>query len=122
MTLTPRVVVFGAALAVLATLAPWRPTAVAQTVRSDDVLPALLQEVHGLRAAMEQMASGSTQAQVLIGRLQLQEGRVTSMIRRPAPGRDSLSNARREYEQIQGAMRMLGKDEQPGAPDDKDAD
>ena len=91
---------------------------------ADDVLPALLTEVRGLRAAMEQMASGGTQAQLLVGRLQLQEGRITSMIRRLDTVRDSLATARRESDQIQGALRMLGKDHEgpAGAPqDDKDS-
>jgi chromosome segregation ATPase len=96
----------------------WRP-AVAQSQRNDDILPALLTEVRGLRAAMEQMASGSTQAQLLVGRLQLQEGRVTSMIRRLDTVRDSLATARREYDQVQGALKMLGKEAgPPGAPQD----
>jgi len=87
----------------------WRPAA-AQATRSDDVLPALLVEVKGLRAAMEQMASGSAQAQLLVGRLQMQEGRVTSMIRRLDTVRDSLGTARREYDQVRGAVQMLEKE------------
>jgi hypothetical protein len=109
-----------AAVLVLAGAASvWHPVA-AQATRSDDVLPALLVEVKGLRAAMEQMASGSTQAQLLIGRLQLQEGRITSMIRRLDTVRDSLASARNGYDQIQGAMQMLGKDDAPGAGQEKD--
>src|SRR5262249_1927178 len=88
----------------------WRPAA-AQGKGSDDVLPALLVEVKGLRTAIEQMASGSTQAQLLVGRLQLQEGRITSMIRRLDTVRDSLVTARREYSQIQGSLLMLQKDD-----------
>jgi len=102
-----------AAIFALTAGAAWRPTA-AQAVRSDDVLPALLTEVKGLRAAMEQMASGSTQAQLLVGRLQLQEGRVTSMIRRLDTVRDNAATARREYQQIEGALQMLQHDDEPG--------
>jgi hypothetical protein len=96
----------------------WLAPVRAQATRSDDVLPALLQEVRGLRAAMEQMAAGSTQAQLLVGRLQLQEGRINGMIRRLDTVHDSQATARREYDQIQGALKMLNQDRdgQPGVP------
>src|SRR5215467_6196967 len=100
------------------------PVRAQQAVNGSDVLPALLTEVRGLRAAMEQMASGSTQAQLLVGRLQLQEGRVNGMIRRLDTVHDSLATARREYDQLQGAIKMFGADHdsQAGRPqDDKDA-
>jgi hypothetical protein len=128
MIMTPnrRAAMFSGILAVVAAaswFAPARaqaPAAAAGVERragapADDVLPALLTEVRGLRAAMEQMASGSTQAQVLIGRLQLQEGRITSMVRRVDAVRDSLVTARREYDQIQGALKMLGQDHEGAA-------
>jgi len=107
---------------VVAAIGSWLIPIRAQAARSDDVLPSLLQEVKGLRAAMEQMASGSTQAQLLIGRLQLQEGRVTSMIRRLDTVRDDLATARKEYDQIQGAMRMLGQGDDPNPPNGKEAE
>ena len=98
----------------------WRPVA-AQTPRNEDVLPALLTEVKGLRVAIEQMTSSGTQAQLLLGRLQLQETRVTSMLRRLDTVRDSLSGARREYDQLNRTMQMLDKDEETpnGMPGDK---
>jgi hypothetical protein len=96
------------------------PVRAQQTSTGNDVLPALLTEVKGLRAAMEQMASGSTQAQLLVGRLQLQEGRVTSMIRRLDTVRDNLSAARREYSQMQGAFQLLGKNDEPGGAPQQD--
>lgn len=105
-------------VAAVAAGASWRPVA-AQATRTDDVLPALLTEVKGLRVAMEQMASGSTQAQVLIGRLQLQESRVNGMIRRLDTVRDTLATARREYDQMRGAMQMLGKEASPNDPEGK---
>jgi len=109
-----RSALFAVILAVTAIASGWRAAA-AQGARSDDVLPALLTEVKGLRAAMEQMASGSTQAQLLVGRLQLQEGRVTSMIRRLDTVRDSLATARTHYEQIAGSVRMLQQGEEGNA-------
>jgi len=95
-----------AAIGLIAIGISWRPTA-AQATRSDDVLPALLIEVKGLRAAMEQMASSNAQAQLLVGRLQLQEGRMTGMIRRLDTVRDSLAGAKRGYEQMRGPIQML---------------
>jgi hypothetical protein len=119
-----RSALFGGIL-VLVGIGSWLAPARAQSVtRSDDVLPALLTEVRGLRAAMEQMASGSTQAQLLVGRLQLQEGRINGMIRRLDTVHDSLAAAKREYDQIQGALKMLGQNHNgpPGAPqEDKDS-
>ena len=49
---------------------------------SPDILPALLVEVRGLRAAMEQMASAGPRVQLALGRLQLQEQRVNTLVRR----------------------------------------
>jgi len=119
MTDMKRVSTIAASVVLLAAAASsWRPVA----AQSTDVLPALLVEVKGLRAAMEQMASGSTQAQLLIGRLQLQEGRVTSMIRRLDTVRDSLAAARTGYDQLQAAVRMLGQGEAPGNGQDKDSE
>jgi hypothetical protein len=106
---------------VMALAASWRPTA-AQAARSDDVLPALLTEVKGLRAAMEQMASGGTQAQLLVGRLQLQEGRLTSMIRRLDTVRDNLAGARTQYNQLTGSLKMLGRNDEPGGVPQKNDD
>src|SRR4051795_1831311 len=47
-----------------------------------DVLPALLVEVRGLRAAMEQMAAAGPRVQLALGRVQLQEQRINTLIRR----------------------------------------
>ena len=41
--------------------------------QSGDIMPALLQEVRGLRVAMEQMTSAGARVQLALGRLQLQE-------------------------------------------------
>ena len=68
--------------------------------RSDDVLPALLAEVRGLRVALEQMASAGPRIQLSVARLQLEEGRITSLTRRLQDVRDTLSAAQREYRQI----------------------
>jgi len=81
----------------------------------EDILPALLAEVKGLRAAMEQMASSNAHAQLLVGRLQLQETRMNGMIRRLDTVRDSLATAERDYDRIRGALKML-EEHKPGAP------
>lgn len=72
---------------------------------SDDVLPALLMEVRGLRAAMEQMASAGPRVQLALGRLQLQEQRINTMLRRVESVRDALSGAEREAATIQERAR-----------------
>ena len=89
-------------IAIAFSLVPTR----AQT-RSDDLLPALLTEVKGLRAAMEQMASASARSQLLVGRLQLQEGRITAMTRRLDTVRDALAPARHELAKAQDTLTSL---------------
>jgi hypothetical protein len=74
---------------------------------SEDVLPALLAEVKGLRAAMEQMAGAGPRVQLFVGRLQLQEGRIAGMIRRLDTVRDSLVTARKELEGMKGAAKLF---------------
>jgi len=70
----------------------------AQAAQGPDVLPALLVEVRGLRAAMEAMASSGPRVQLALGRLQLQEQRVNNLLRRLETARASLSDAQREDE------------------------
>jgi hypothetical protein len=86
-------------------------------ITSQDVLPALLAEVKGLRAAMEQMAGAGPRVQLSVGRLQLQEGRIAGMIRRLDTVRDTLASARRELEGFKGAQKMMeggDADRKPG--------
>jgi chromosome segregation ATPase len=71
-----------------------------QAVRADEVLPALLAEVKGLRAAMEQMASAGPHIQLLVARLQLEEGRINTMVHRLDGVRDSLTSAQRELDDL----------------------
>lgn len=113
MTLRHRSAILPALFLVVGVVA-WLVPLRAQATRTDDVLPALLQEVRGLRAAMEHMATAGTQAQLLVGRLQLQEGRIATMIRRLENVRDGLATARREYDQMRGAMQMFDKNDAPG--------
>src|SRR5215510_13098041 len=69
--------------------------------KTEDVLPALLTEVRGLRAAMEQMASAGPRVQLFVSRLQLQESRINSMARRLDTVRDELAKARHELQSAQ---------------------
>ena len=71
-----------------------------------DVLPALLEEVKGLRAAMEQMASAGPRIQLFTARLQLQETRINNMIRRLDAVRDSLAEAQKDVVRLQGQQQV----------------
>ena len=73
----------------------------------DDVLPALLVEVRGLRAAMEQMASAGPRVQLALGRVQLQEQRVNTLMRRLEESRGRLVEAQRNYDGAQQQLRGL---------------
>ena len=84
--------------------------------RGDDVLPALLAEVKGLRAAMEQMSSAGPRVQLFVGRLQLQETRMNGMIRRLDTVRDTLGTARRDLDRAKGGLKMLSGPPEPGVP------
>src|SRR5260221_2581238 len=77
----------------------------APATRNEDVLPALLAEVKGLRAAMEQMASAGPRIQLFVSRLQIQEARMNTMIRRLDTVRDSLASTQRELDNAQEAIK-----------------
>lgn len=79
------------------------PLAGQETQAKPDVLTALLTEVRGLRAAMEQMASAGPRVQLAMGRLQLQEQRTNTLLRRL----DDL-RARRAEEQAGFTRRQEG--------------
>ena len=67
---------------------------IARQDRQDpDVLAALLVEVRGLRAAMEQLGAAGPRVQLALGRLQLNEQRITTYLRRLAEVRDRLPDA-----------------------------
>ena len=79
----------------------------AQSPQGQDLLPALLVEVRGLRAAMEQMASAGPRVQLALGRLQLQEQRVNNLLRRLETTRGSLAGAQREEEKFRQNLAEL---------------
>ena len=74
-----------------------------------DVLPALLTEVRGLRQAMEQMAASGPRVQLALGRLQLQEQRVNTMIRRLETLREFIAKEEKEVATTQGQLAMMEK-------------
>jgi predicted nucleic acid-binding Zn-ribbon protein len=74
------------------------------TATPPEVLAALLVEVRGLRAAMEQMASAGPRVQLALGRLQLQEQRVNTLVRRLEEIRASLTQARKEHDAVMEQM------------------
>lgn len=92
-----------AAAATAVTAGQARPAASGQT----DVLEALLTEVRGLRAAMEQMASAGPRVQLALGRLQLQEQRVNTLVRRLETVRGELATAQRDYDMAGARVRSL---------------
>jgi chromosome segregation ATPase len=71
------------------------------TQGNQDTLSALLTEVRGLRAAIEQMASSGPRVQLSVGRLQLQEQRVNTLLRRVDSVRDAIAVAQKEAAHIQ---------------------
>ena len=73
----------------------------AQAAAAPDVLAALLIEVRGLRAAMEQVASAGPRVQLALGRLQLQEQRLNAIIRRAESVRDSVVRTDKEMSELQ---------------------
>jgi chromosome segregation ATPase len=91
-TVTSRSWMISAAVAVLIVLAT---TAGGETPQqpNQDTLGALLVEVRGLRCAIEQMASVGPSIQLAMGRLQLQEQRINTLIRRGDVVRDALTAA-----------------------------
>jgi predicted nucleic acid-binding Zn-ribbon protein len=100
--------------------APWIPIVVllaivvlrvpvfGQTAASNqDTLAALLVEVHGLRAAMEQMASAGPRVQLAFGRLQMQEQRVNSLVRRADDFRAQITQTQDEIVRQTDALEKM---------------
>ena len=69
--------------------------------QNEDVLPQLLIEVRGLRAALEQMALAGPRVQLALGRVQLQEQRIGNQTRRLDAVRSALAAAQTELEPLE---------------------
>lgn len=100
-----------AGTAMLGVFALRTPLAGQAVSSNQDTLAALLVEVRGLRAAMEQMASAGPRVQLGLGRLQMQEQRVNTLVRRAqdlrrqiAETEGSISNARHNLEGFQAEL------------------
>ena len=97
-------------------------SAVGRQSRQDpDVLGALLVEVRGLRTAIEQMSSASARIQLAMGRLQLNEQRITTFMRRVDEIRDrrlpaelDVKKRQREVDAFVDSFRQFGR---PAPPD-----
>jgi chromosome segregation ATPase len=75
-----------------------------------DIMPALLEEVRGLRSAMEQMSSAGPRVQLALGRLQLQEQRINNAIKRADDARNRLAQLQREQTGLQQEMQGLERE------------
>ncbi len=75
-----------------------------QTRQDPDALGALLVEVRGLRTAIEQMSSASARVQLAMGRLQLNEQRITTYMRRVDEIRDRRPAAELDVQKRRGEI------------------
>ena len=76
----------------------------AATATPPETLAALLVEVRGLRAAMEHMAAAGPRVQLALGRLQLQEQRVNTLVRRLEEVRNNLTQGRKGLDALTERM------------------
>ena len=74
-----------------------------------DTIAALLVEVRGLRAAMEQMAAAGPRVQLALGRLQLQEQRINTLVRRLDEVRTALTPARQKLQESSERLERFEK-------------
>jgi hypothetical protein len=98
-------------------------TLVARPVRGQepprgDLPGALLVEIRGLRAAIEQLASSNARIQLAIGRLQIQEQRVNALLRQQTEVRQKLADAERQQSEDEARLAdlqdVVGTISQPG--------
>jgi chromosome segregation ATPase len=77
---------------------------------NQDTLGALLVEVRGLRSAIEHMASVGPSIQLAMGRLQLQEQRINTLVRRADVVRDALVAAHKQAGELQDRVGSLQRE------------
>ena len=77
---------------------------------SADIMPALLEEVRGLRASLEQMSSAGARVQLALGRLQLQEGRLNASVKRLDEARQRLAEALKNQAEAQRQVAGLDRE------------
>lgn len=90
--------------------------------QNPDVTKELLVEVRGLRVAMEQLASAGPRVQLMFGRLQLQEQRISEQLRKMdvvraqlAKAQDAENQQRADIQRVEDFVRA-----HPGAPEEQD--
>lgn len=88
-----------------------------QPQASADVLTALLIEVRGLRAALEEMSTAGPRVHLALGRLQLQEQRIANQTRRLDAVRDSLVPAQKGLEPLEREVKELEEAVRRDSPD-----
>ena len=86
----------------------------AQQTQPPDVLTALLIEVRGLRAAMEEMASASPRSQLALGRVQLQEQRIANQVRRLDAVMATMAAVRKEIQPLEQHLADLSEPPRDG--------
>ena len=72
--------------------------------QNQQTLDALLVEVKGLRASLEQLAAAGPRVQLAFGRLQLHEQRINGLVRRLETVRDKMRPAAQEDETLRGRL------------------
>jgi len=98
----------GAVVAAMLLLAGWsvlRAQTRTAPPAEPDIMPALLEEVRGLRTALEQMSTAGPRVQLALGRLQLQEARMNTTIKRAEDARTRLAQLQREQAERQQQLR-----------------
>jgi len=90
----------------LVVLAGWSGTAAGQAPagQDQDLVAALLVEVRGLREAIERMTAAGPRIQLALGRLQLQEQRVNTMLRRQDDIRAQIASTEAQVGQMRDAQ------------------
>lgn len=97
----------------LVAFAGWSGTVAGQApppAGREDLTAALLVEVRGLRQAMEGMASVGPRIQLALGRLQLQEQRVNTMLRRHDDIRDQIASTQTQLGQLRDSQARLDEE------------
>ena len=104
-------ITFAVALVALAS----QGAVVGQEPTRESVMDTLLLEVRALRGAIEQMTSASARIQLAVGRLQIQEQRVSGLLRRLNEVRQSLAAAERRLSEEQARLSRFGEAERTSA-------
>ena len=96
----------------LVVLAGWSGTAAGQAPagQDQDLVAALLVEVRGLREAIERMTAAGPRIQLALGRLQLQEQRVNTMLRRHDEVKAHIASTETQFGQMRDAQARLDEE------------